>query len=43
MKLRDFFNCEPLEVTIPNIINVIAPNGDGVNDVFDYSASWEQI
>ncbi|AYN01190.1 gliding motility-associated C-terminal domain-containing protein [Chryseobacterium sp. 3008163] len=38
--VRDFFNCEPLEVTVtvPNIVNVITPNGDGVNDVLDYSA-----
>lgn len=38
--IRDFFNCEPLEVTVtvPNIVNVITPNGDGINDVLDYSA-----
>lgn len=38
--VRDTFNCVPLEVslTIPNIINVITPNSDGVNDVLDYSA-----
>ena len=38
--VKDSFNCTPIEVsvTIPNIVNVITPNGDGVNDVLDYSA-----
>jgi gliding motility-associated-like protein len=38
--VKDFFNCEPLQatVTVPNIVNVITPNGDGINDVLDYSA-----
>lgn len=38
--VKDSFDCTPLEVTItvPNIVNVITPNGDGVNDVLDYSA-----
>ena len=38
--IKDSFDCNPvtLPVTIPNIINVITPNGDGVNDAIDYSA-----
>lgn len=38
--VKDSFDCTPIEVTItvPNIVNVITPNGDGVNDVLDYSA-----
>ncbi|AZA75749.1 T9SS type B sorting domain-containing protein [Chryseobacterium indoltheticum] len=38
--VRDTFSCVPIEVTItiPNIINVITPNSDGINDVLDYSA-----
>ncbi|WP_082498369.1 gliding motility-associated C-terminal domain-containing protein [Chryseobacterium sp. Leaf180] len=38
--VRDIFQCLPLQVTvtIPNIINVITPNNDGINDVLDYSA-----
>ncbi|WP_344832374.1 T9SS type B sorting domain-containing protein, partial [Chryseobacterium ginsenosidimutans] len=38
--VKDAYDCEPIVVTIvvPNLINVITPNGDGVNDVIDYSA-----
>ena len=38
--VRDTFTCVPIEVsiTIPNIVNVITPNSDGVNDILDYSA-----
>lgn len=38
--VKDSFDCQPIEVniTVPNIINVITPNGDGKNDVLDYSA-----
>jgi gliding motility-associated-like protein len=38
--VKDAYDCVPMEVVIvvPNIINVITPNGDGVNDVINYSA-----
>jgi len=38
--VKDAYDCEPIDVTIvvPNLVNVITPNGDGVNDVIDYSA-----
>lgn len=38
--VKDAYNCNPLdvEITIPNLINVITPNNDGVNDVVDYSS-----
>ncbi|PRB06808.1 chromophore lyase [Chryseobacterium sp. MYb7] len=38
--VKDAYDCDPIEVTIvvPNLINMITPNGDGVNDVVDYSA-----
>ncbi|KMQ59614.1 chromophore lyase [Chryseobacterium sp. FH2] len=38
--VKDAYDCDPIEVTIvvPNLVNVITPNGDGVNDIIDYSA-----
>lgn len=38
--IKDSFNCDPIktDVTVPNLINAITPNGDGVNDVVDYSS-----
>ncbi|MCT2563186.1 T9SS type B sorting domain-containing protein [Chryseobacterium herbae] len=38
--VKDAYDCEPIDITVlvPNLINVITPNGDGVNDVIDYSA-----
>lgn len=38
--VKDAYDCQPIEISIvvPNLINVITPNGDGVNDVVDYSA-----
>ncbi|RXM40698.1 hypothetical protein BOQ62_04925 [Chryseobacterium sp. CH21] len=38
--VKDDYNCEPIQVniTIPNLINVITPNNDGVNDAIDYSS-----
>jgi len=38
--VKDAFDCEPISINIvvPNLVNVITPNGDGINDIIDYSA-----
>nr|WP_314495639.1 T9SS type B sorting domain-containing protein [uncultured Chryseobacterium sp.] len=38
--VNDAYDCEPINITIvvPNLINAITPNGDGINDLIDYSA-----
>ncbi|REC48947.1 T9SS type B sorting domain-containing protein [Chryseobacterium pennipullorum] len=42
--VKDAYDCEPIEVSVvvPNLINMITPNGDGVNDVVDYSAMGDK-
>lgn len=38
--IKDAYDCESISVAIvvPNLVNVITPNGDGINDIIDYSA-----
>ena len=38
--IRDSNDCDPIAVavTVPNLVNTITPNGDGINDTVDYSA-----
>lgn len=38
--VKDANDCQEIdiEITVPNIVNAITPNGDGLNDYVDYSA-----
>ncbi|WP_312079373.1 gliding motility-associated C-terminal domain-containing protein [Chryseobacterium sp.] len=37
--VKDAFDCVPIavEITVPNLVNAITPNGDNKNDILDYS------
>ena len=38
--IKDVNDCAPVQtqITVPNLVNAITPNGDGRNDTLDYSA-----
>ena len=37
--IKDAYDCDPIpiDITVPNLVNVITPNGDDINDAIDYS------